>query len=266
MASAKKIKTKDGYYLKVPEEIWKEIHDSAEIFRLREGYFMLTPSLAKTEGKEEKPAEKKEENDKFALLYDISLIPFNRRDVESIGLSVSPRQKSMLEEMISNKTVSIFEKGGKRFIQFSPELYSKLKEYTKAMKGETANPETREAQQASQSRPAQAQRTGQGKVGDFAVFSKDEFREFQRNLDPKESKYLIILPWFDGKVYVGSRTWLMSWGEKAIEVLRKKKELTNDELASELKVNWNGARTIAISLCNEGMIIESKKGYYSLVE
>jgi hypothetical protein len=263
MASAKKLKTKDGFYLRIPEEIWKGIQDNSEIFRLRDGHFMLTPALNKADEKKEKPADKKGENDKFALLYDISLVPFNRRDVEGIGSGISQSQKAMLEEMITDKTISLFEKGGKRFIQFSPELYSKLKEYTKAMKGEIG-PETG---QASQPRPqAQRQEQGRGKVNDFAVFSKEEFREFQRSLDPKESKYLIILPWFDGKVYVGSRAWLVSWGEKAIDVLKKKKELTNDELASELKINWNGARTIAISLCNEGMIIESKKGYYSLVE
>jgi hypothetical protein len=131
------------------------------------------------------------------------------------------------------------------------------------MKGEDKGPGN--AQQQPSAKP-EAQRTEQGKVNDFAVFSKEEFKDFHRTLDPKESRYLIVLPWFDGKVYVGSRTWLMSWGEKAIDILKKKKELTNDELASELKISWNGARTIAISLCNEGMIIESKKGYYSLVE
>jgi len=254
MAIAKKIKTKDGHYLKVPEEVWKGLGDSIEMFMLKEGYYMITPALGRPAESEKQPEAGNEgEKEQFELLHGISLIPFNRRDVGSIRANLDQRQAGMLDRMIEDRTVSIFEKEGKRFIQFSPNLYSKLKEYTSSAKA--ARPQ----------RPSESGRS-RGKVGDFAVFSKDEFREFQRGMDQKELKYLLVLPWFDGKVYVGSRIWLVSWGQKAMDAIRKRGELTNDELATDLRISADGARTVAISLCNEGIVIESKKGYYSLVE
>jgi hypothetical protein len=153
----------------------------------------------------------------------------------------------MLQGIVDSKAVSLVERDGKKYIQFPSELYSKLKSYS--MEGR-----------------ASAQQKASSKIGDYAVFSKEDFNVFYRASSQYELRALAIMPWFDGKVYVASRTWVQNWAQKAIELFRKKNELTDEEIASGIKVSMDGARTIAISLCNEGIVAESKKGHYSLAE
>ncbi len=253
MPEIKKIKVKDKFYLRIPDGLAGEMPDVMEIFKLKDGYFMITPELAAAGEKkieQEKPAEKKDNkngNEEFTLLYDISLIPFSKRDIESVSANLKESEKRMLQHMVDSRTISLVEKGGKRYIQFPSELYSRLKSYSSEGK-------------------INAQQKASSKIKDFAVFSKDEFNAFYRATSQYELRSLAIIPWFDGKVYVASRNWVFAQGQKAVELFREKGELTDEELAKELGIGADGARTIAISLCNEGIMVESKKGHYALAE
>jgi hypothetical protein len=250
MPELRKIKVKDKFYFRIPDDLAGGIADVNEIFALKDGYFVITPVLGQKKAEEpEKPAEKKARNvdEEFALLYSISLIPFSKRDVESVSERLKAGERAMLQGIVDSKAVSLVERDGKKYIQFPSELYSKLKSYS--MEGR-----------------ASAQQKASSKIGDYAVFSKEDFNVFYRASSQYELRALAIMPWFDGKVYVASRTWVQNWAQKAIELFRKKNELTDEEIASGIKVSMDGARTIAISLCNEGIVAESKKGHYSLAE
>jgi hypothetical protein len=252
MPELKKIKVKDKFYFRIPDELANEMADATEIFKLKDGYFMITPMLAAQKGEKapEKAAEKKDDkngNEEFALLYGISLIPFSKRDVESVSAKLKEGERRMLQHMVDSRTVSLVEKDGKRYIQFPSELYSRLKSYSAEGR-------------------ANAQQKASAKIGEYAVFSKDEFNVFYRASSQYELRSLAIVPWFDGKVYVASRDWVFGQGQKAVELFRRKGELTDDEMAKELGIGVDGARTIAISLCNEGIMVESKKGHYALAE
>jgi hypothetical protein len=251
MPELKKIKVKDKFYFRIPDELANEIADVNEIFMLKDGYFMITPVLAqKAEARApEKIAERKDNggNEEFALLYGISLIPFGRRDLESVSAKLKDSERKMLQGMVDSKTISLVDKDGKKYIQFSSELYSRLKSYS------------------SEGRAAAHQKAS-AKIGDYTVFSKDDFNVFYRSSSQFELRSLAIIPWFDGKVYVASRSWVQNWAQKAVELFREKGELTDEEMASGLKIDVDGARTIAISLCNEGIVSETKKGRYALAE
>jgi hypothetical protein len=250
MPELRKIKVKDKFYFRIPDELANGISDVNEIFALKNGYFMITPVLGQKKAEDaEKPAERKGrgDNEEFALLYSISLIPFSKRDVESVSERLKSGERAMLQGMVDSKTVSLVERDGKKYIQFSSELYSKLKSYS--MEGR-----------------ATAQQKASSKIGDYAVFSKEDFNVFCRASSQYELRALAIVPWFDGKVYVASRTWVQNGMQKAVELFKKKNELSDEEIASGIKTGIDGARTIAISMCNEGILAESKKGHYSLAE
>jgi hypothetical protein len=251
MALAQKIRTKDRFYVKVPEEMAKDMPDEMEIFMLKDGYFVLTPVLgAKQPAPKDAGEEKKEspEDDEFALLYNISLIPFSKRDIESISSKLGEGEKEILNAMVASRKITLVEKDGKRYIQFPSELYSKLKAHSA---GAGAAPQASAA-------PI--------RIGDYAVFSRDDFNSFYRGSAQNTLRSLAIIPWFDGKVYVALRGWVQGWAPKAIEALRKRGDASTEELAEEMKMSADGARTVAISLCNEGLAVESRKGRYSLAE
>jgi hypothetical protein len=253
MPELRKIKAKDKFYLRIPEGLAGEMPDVMEIFKLKDGYFIITPALGAPKeelAEREKPAEKKDGkngNEEFALLYGISLIPFSKRDIESVLIKLKESERKMLHQMVDSRIVSLVEKDGKKYIQFSSELYSRLKSYSSEGK-------------------INAQQKADAKISDYAVFSKDDFNVFYRATSQNELRSLAIVPWFDGKVYVASRNWIMGQGQKAVELFRKKGELTDEEMAKELGIGADGARTVAISLCNEGIMVESKKGHYALAE
>jgi len=116
-------------YLLLPEEISSS---QLEIFKLKDGFYLLTVPLERPKPEKEKLSEEEKQ-----LLINLSLIKFEKRTLANVKKLLSKKQLELLKNLIKRGYVSIFKKGKYKdvgVLNFSDKIFAMLKEGLKGRK------------------------------------------------------------------------------------------------------------------------------------
>ncbi len=264
---AKVVRDKKGnVYLLLPPEVASSIPSEVELFPLKEGFFLLSPPLpgrevrakaeVKEESKEAREAQQREERakrrftkDEVNLLYKVSLIPYSRRDINSVMSMLDEEERSLLHQLLKKGAIFLRKRKGRDFIAFEENLYEKLK----GLKGKREEKEDVEVVDLSQ--------------GFLVIKQPKTFYKLRSYLEENRGRLRYLVDPTSGYVYVATKSFLER-GAKALMRELSKGPRSAYELAEKLRMPVEAVETIAKFLNEEGLLYEEdpKKKRYALVE
>jgi hypothetical protein len=95
-------------------------------------------------------------------------------------------------------------------------------------------------------------------AGEASVFSRQHAQKFRQGT-------LAGIKGFDGKYYVIRVSLLRTWSEKILQLLSQHPQLSLSSLAEQSKAKEGLVKTVCAFLCEEGEILEKRKGLYARV-
>ncbi|MEM4707080.1 MAG: hypothetical protein QXL47_00535 [Candidatus Anstonellales archaeon] len=231
-------------YLLLPSAISSQ---ELEIFKLKDGFYLLTFPL---EQPKKEPEEKLSEEEK-QLLIDISMIRFEQRTLANVKKMLSKKQLDLLKSLIKRGYVSIFKKGKYKdvgVLNFTDEVFAMLKEEKKKMR-ESAEAKKEEKEKAPYSEKP------------FFILSKDR----QNEIGEFVAKGYLAVIGMDNKIYVARAKNFLALSSKIKEAL-KHEEKTVGEIARELGEDSEAVDVVLKILWAQGEVMEARKDVFALVE
>ncbi len=254
---------KDGkVYIQLPEEFLSL--DSAEFFKLRDGYYLLTIPLEST-----KKDEKQKLRDKFQVLSNeeknvlrrLLSIKFHNRTPAYVEKILSQEEKNVLNELLDKNFINIFKskKYPNGVYNINDKIYSVL--YGKEVS----------ASQSSQPTPS-VKKERENPQGSLALLeskgyiigtSKDLSEIGAKYKDEIKSGRIKGLKGFDGKFYIAKAEYVERLSPLIIKQLDREKSI--EEIASNLHVESDAVRTVLHILAEAGDVIEKRRGIYAAI-
>jgi len=254
---------KDGkVYIQLPEEFLNL--DSAEFFKLRDGYYLLTVPLEK--GKQE---EKQKLSDKFQILSDaekrvlkkLLSIKFHNRAPAYVEKVLLPEEKGVLNELLDKNFINVFksEKYPNGVYNINDKVYSVLYgREESASKSPQSTPSVKKERENPQGSLALLESKG------YVIgTSKDLGEIVEKYKDEIKSGRIKGLRGFDGKFYIAKAEYVEQLSPLIIKQLDR--ERTIEEIASNLHVEPDAVRTVLHILAEAGDVIEKRKGIYAAI-
>jgi len=270
MGSRMRIIKKDGKaYLELPEEFYSI--NSAEFFRLRDGYYLLTVPLGvKTEAvsKQEKheavkasiqiptEAEKK-------VLKRLLSIKFQNRIPSNVDKVLTAEEKKVLKELEEKRFINLFR--GRKYPEgvynINDRIYSTL--YGKKTVTQKKEPAKAEPVKAAKKDAKTDPASSLDKNG-YAVGTSRDLRDIiDKNKTAIKSGKIKGLKGFDGRFYIARMDYVSKMSPLIIAQLDKERSI--DEVAENLKIEPDAVRTVLHILAEAGDVIEKRKGVYAAV-
>lgn len=254
---------KDGKaYLELPDEFYSI--NSAEFFKLRDGYYLLTVPLgAKTETASKQPAKASiqipTEAEKKVLKHLLS-IKFQNRIPSYVDKALSAEEKKVLKELEKKNFINLFK--GRKYpdgvYNINDRIYSALYgKKTVTEKKETAKPEPAKKQEKTD--PA----SSLDKKGYAVGTSKDLKDIIDKNKTAIKSGRIKGLKGFDGRFYIARMDYVSKMSPLIIGQLDRERSI--EEVAGNLKVEPDAVRTVLHILAEAGDVIEKRQGVYAAV-
>ena len=262
-----KIIRKDGKaYLEMPDEFYSI--ESAEFFKLRDGYYLLTVPLG--EQKAARVAQKEvkasiqipTESEKKVLKHLLS-IKFQNRTPLYVEKVLSAEEKKVLKDLEKKNFINVFK--GRKYpdgvYNINDKVYSTLygkKTVTgKGVKRETIPSEA--VKKDEKLDPA----SSLDKKGYAVGTSKDLKDIIDKNKSAIKSGKIKGLKGFDGRFYIARMDYVFKMSPLIVAQLDK--ERTIEEIAGNLKIEPDAVRTVLHILAEAGDVIEKRKGVYAAV-
>ncbi len=253
-----KIIKKDGKsYIQLPDEFSKV--DDAELFRLKEGYYLLSFELGKPRA--EKPRAREgfivpSEAEKNVLKRLLS-IKFQNRTPAYVHKTLSVEEKNVLKELERKNFINVFR--GKKYpdgvYNISDMVYAALYGQKTAKEARPATPAKREVGE----NPADTlEQKG------YAVGSSKDLKDIiDKNKAEIKSGKIKGLKGFDGRFYIAKMEYVSKMSPAIIKQLDSEKSI--DEIAESMGVETDAIRTVLHILAEAGDVIEKRKGVYAAI-
>lgn len=277
-------KTKDGLFLKgdLPSDIASS--KSLEIFPLKEGAYLvvLGDFFEKECAKSIKPITYSLSDPEKDLIRKLLLIRFEKRLPQEVAKVFSKEENDLLERLVSKKIIQVFyggkyEKSGVYNISsfafnqarnIEPKQIQKPANLIEKSGRIESNP-VHEGTKANKEDPLFKSESltlseHLEKFGFVVVENEFEARRFANSIQNliKENEARGMRS-FDKKYYFVKSSFIKSW-EKKIESFLGNSEKTAEEIAGEIGIDKNGSYAILLYLCEEGEILEKRRGKFAL--
>ncbi len=261
-----KIIKKDGKsYIQLPDE-FSEVED-AELFRLKDGYYLLSVPLGKPAvktGIKPKAAEGFQiptEAEKKVLKHLLS-IKFQNRTPENVNNVLSNEEKTVLKELEKKKFINVFkgEKYPNGVYNINDMIYATLygKKTVKQTVKDIARPASAPVKKETGSPAELLDRKG------YAVGTSKDLKEIiDKNKTAIKSGKIKGLKGFDGRFYIARMDYVSKMYPLIIKQLDQERNI--DEIAQNLKVEPDAVRTVLHLLAEAGDVIEKRKGVYAAI-
>lgn len=255
-----KILKKDGKsYIQLPEE-FSEVED-AELFKLKEGYYLLSVPLGKPAAKPKQEGFQIPNEAEKKVLKHLLSIKFQNRTPEYVNKVLSSEEKSVLKELERKNFINVFK--GRKYPQgvynINDKIYATLygKRTVKQTVKETAKPSAPEKE--AKTNPADSL----DKKGYTVGTSKDLKEIIDKNKTAIKSGKIKGLKGFDGRFYIARMDYISKMSPLIIKQLDQERSI--DEIAGNLKIEPDAVRTVLHILAEAGDVIEKRKGVYAAI-
>ncbi len=255
-----KIIKKDGKsYIQLPEE-FSEIED-AELFRLKDGYYLLSvplgkPAKPKTEGFQI-PTEAEK-----SVLKRLLSIKFQNRTPEHVNKVLTPAEKDVLKELEEKNFINVFK--GRKYpdgvYNINDKIYATLygKKTVKQTVKEITKPVSAPVKKETGNPAELLDRKG------YTVGSSKDLKEIiEKNKTAIKSGKIKGLKGFDGRFYIARMDYVSRMYPLIIKQLDRERSI--DEIAGNLSVEPDAVRTVLHILAEAGDVIEKRKGVYAAI-
>ncbi len=253
-----KVIKKDGKsYIQLPDE-FSEVED-AELFKLKEGYYLLAVPLEKALAK---PVVKQKAQEVFQIpneaekrvLKHLLLIKFQNRTPEYVNKVLSSEEKDVLRELERKRFINVFR--GRKYPEgvynINDRVYAALygKESVCAKPAAPAKKETNPAELLDQK--------------GYIVGTSNDLKEIiDKNKTAIKSGKIKGLKGFDGRFYIAKMDYISKMSSPIIKQLDRERSI--DEIASNLNIEPDAVRTVLHILAEAGDVIEKRKGVYAAI-
>lgn len=256
MAEIKANRTKDGLLLSgsVPPELLSA--SSLEIVPLRDGSFLVTPTLPKAGGllnEKEKTVVKK-----------LLSVRFDSRTPQKMNGLLSKDEADTLESLMKRKIVHVFKEG-----KYSREGVYSVSDFAfhQARDEGHANLPPKRSQTPAPPSPAASSAVSSPeqleKFGWMVLETEAEAKNFSNAFPEKvRSGAVRGIRAFDRKYYFVTPQFVSLWERKLASALGKG-EKTPEEIAGEIGLTPDGARCLLLHLCESGELLEKRKGKFA---
>ncbi|MEM4359510.1 MAG: hypothetical protein QXT45_03195 [Candidatus Bilamarchaeaceae archaeon] len=261
-------------YIELPEEF--SLFENAEVFKLRDGYYLLSIPLGNTaENLREEKAEKgfhvPNEAEKRVLKRLLS-IRFQNRTPAYVERVLSQEEKETLKELEKKAFINLFKskKYPNGVYNINDKIYGLL--YGK----EVLKKETAGAKHDVQNRIEAAATSNTGKKeikkemvdpleqhGYVIGTSKDLQEIINRHKNEIKAGQIKGLKGFDGKFYIAKTDYFEMMSPLILKQLDKERNI--EEIAANLRVEPDAVRTVLHILAEAGDVIEKRKGVYAAI-
>jgi hypothetical protein len=244
-----KIMKKNGNsYIQLPDEFsqWEDV----ELFKLKDGYYLLTVPLGKPKAQFKIPneAEKK-------VLKRLLSIKFQNRTPAYVNNVLSPEEKDVLKQLEEKKFINVFR--GRKYPQGVYNINDKI--YATLYGKKTVGGKPAQAAPQKKENPADTL----DKKGYAVGTSQDLKGIIDKNKTAIKSGRIKGLKGFDGRFYIARMDYISKMSSPIIKQLDKEKSI--DEIAENLKVEPDAVRTVLHILAEAGDVIEKRKGVYAAI-
>jgi hypothetical protein len=244
--------------------------DEIELFRLKDGYFLVSLPLgaeATSEKKKEEPAkpESKEVTlspEEIELLKKLYGIKFENRTDKYVSQFFSADERKILDRLLKRGVINLFvsgkykDKGG--VYNIPDTLYPKLKEAPVQTKPTTsAMPPP-----ASNLSPTAAPYESIFKIGFTTLQSQNEAYQMSEYLRKAgKNQDVIGIKGFDGKYYVVSKKYFAEMSYSIKNILKEDMPLA--AIAQACKTDEVGCRAVLQLMAENGEVVEKRKGIFA---
>ncbi len=258
---------KDGKaYFELPQEFAEQ--DNIELFRLKDGYYLLSFQLSNSFSFQEKKSQPSErvklsDNDK-RILDRLSSIKFEQRTPQQLERMLSTDEKKWLKSLLDRNYVNIYrsKKYPNGVYNISNLIYPLLRQYstnkTPLQQFKTSASSQAKVTLSTNRDPlyAQLQQTGFIVIHPSAEPSDMMTKEVRRG-------NIIGVKSFDGKTYAVTKEFFTRLAKSIHNLLNK--DTSVDEIAKTCCVDIDGCRAVLAILSERGEVLERKKNIFVLV-
>ena len=251
---------KDGkYYIELPEELGSQI----ELFKLKDGYYLLSKRLGETtksEAKTEKPEltmEKQTEinNNEKEVIRGLLSVKFEDRTPPKIDKNLNQKEKRILEGLIEKKIVTVYKSK-----KYPNGVYNIAERAFTIVKKASPN---EKSQKTNGFVDFEVQLKNNGYI--VLTDNKQAYAFSQKMKDQKSN--ILAIKGFDQKFYAVTKSYYEKIGElmkKALKEEEMKGGAGITELSKKCGVETEAVSVVLRFLGEEGEVIERKKGIFSL--
>ena len=254
------VKSKDGKkYIALPEDINTQY---VEVFKLRDGFYLMTVPLENINRLDLLS------QDEVNLLMKLSLMRYADRELSRVMSVLSQEERAILNNLLVNNVIFVKKSRGKEYIAFDDKTYEWLKR--KNVKEESGHYSSKQEQPRVETRIEKSKEVPFFDFSKGYLIVKDQYAA--ASLAKKIAEGVLTNVKFfqaiDGYTYFASTKFLKEYGTKAINLFKKEKELSVDDLALKFDIPPDAALTILRFLSEESLIYEldAKRHIFKWVE
>ncbi|MEM3422175.1 MAG: hypothetical protein QXF35_00335 [Candidatus Bilamarchaeaceae archaeon] len=241
----KLIKKSDRYFIELPKEFG--IYDELELFKLKEGFYLMTIPLESQVQKEEKKKENEEykvSEEEKALIQKLLKIRFEERTPAYVSRILNQKEKEILRELENKRFVNVYkgEKYKQGVYNINDRVYSVI--YTQQNK-----PKNKEDDLF--------------KNGYLVASEKEALALLEKIKEQIKKGEIRGMKGFDGNYYIITLKLYNELSRKILKTLDKEKEIS--EIAKTVKVEEEAVRAVLHFLAEAGEVIEKRKNVYVAV-
>lgn len=246
------IKKNGRCFIEMPSEI--EYLEELEIFKLKDGFYLVSVPLEKTGTSEKKTTSENEEitNEERAVITKLLSIKFEQRTPKNVAKMLNQRELLLIKELEKKGFVNVFK--GRKYAEgvynISDRIYSILHSHSR----------TKESAQKTDESDKLSQLNKRGYV---ILNEKEAFANMERIRESIKNGIAKGLKGFDGNYYLVDSKFFSDNGRKILKVLDKDRSI--NEIAKALKMDEEAVKTLLVFLAESGEVIEKRKGIYTAV-
>lgn len=272
MAKIQLSRSQNKTYLQLPEE-FGEINE-IEMFKLKDGYYIITLPLNQSTQVEEKHHKHKSgdlSEEEISTLRRLVAIRFVDRVPNYVEKVLNQKEKDTLKILERKNLINVF-KGNKYkdgVYNISDKAYALITQNVPNNNENseivqpilTTTPPTARQEPTINSQSAIALLKSQGFV---VINDRNEAYNVAQNVSSEMKRGEVVgIKGFDGKFYAVTKDYLQKGRDAIIRCL--KEDMPTASIATEAKLDQNGTTAILRLMAEAGDVIEKRKGVFALV-
>ena len=256
------IKKGDRCYIELPGEFLAV--DEAEVFQLKEGYYLLTSKLGKQEKNETSHQQENVglDNEEKILLKKMLAVRFGERTPPELNKILTQSENDALERLIQKRVITIYTSA-----KYPNGVYNIVDSAYAALK----DMPTKQGQPAQENR-----KTPENKGSDYTNYiainaagymiiddSRQAFGFSEAMKRLGKANEVVGIKGFDNKFYVATKKYILKVANMIKEHV--KDEIDVPTLAQKCKLEPDGCRAVLKIMTEQGETLEKRKDVFVLI-
>ena len=276
MAKIPLSKSQNKQYLQLPPEF--EGIDEVELFKLKDGYYIVCLPLEKVEEEKQQPTNQNEKQkinpdqlsaEEIATLRKLVSIRFVDRVPNHVETVLNSHEKETLKLLQKKNLINIF-KGNKYkdgVYNISDKAYTLITQNSSSENEQVEETQNQKQVNTNQSQPQPTQSQSSIALlksqGFVVITDRNEAYNFSVSINSEMKRGDVVgIKGFDGKFYAVTKDYLQRGRESIIKHL--KEDMPIGAIAEASKIDQNGALAIMRLMSEAGEIVEKRKGVFAL--